>query len=112
MIRPAGAADRQDTIAAAAPPLHLAPAAGRPAGRIGHPAPRRAGGGEADMLDAFGKFWADNTWMIAIGCTVLAVAIAFTGWGQVATIFGLLGGIAFMYLGGGAPAAEADEDEA
>lgn len=64
-------------------------------------------------MEAFGRFWRGNTLMIGIVCTVLALAIAIgLRDGQAATVFGLIAGIAFMWLGNPPRPDEPEEDEA
>jgi hypothetical protein len=61
-------------------------------------------------MGAFGQFWNANALMIGIGCTVLAVLAAFLQFGQVATVLGMIGGIAFMWLAPAAPPVDTDEE--
>ena len=60
-------------------------------------------------MDAFKTFWNGNTLLIGIGLTVLAVVLAVLRMGEAATVAGLLGGIAFMWMG--KPDAPADDGE-
>jgi hypothetical protein len=60
-------------------------------------------------MDAFKAFWNANTLLIGIGMSVLALVLAVLRMGQAATVAGLLGGIAFMWMG--KPDAPRDDEE-
>ena len=51
-------------------------------------------------MEGFARFWNANAMLIGIVCSVLAIAAAAAlRDGQLATVFGLIAGIAFMWLG-------------
>ncbi len=63
-------------------------------------------------MEAFGKIWDANAMLIGIACTVLAIGIAAAlNMGTVATIFGLIGGMGFMWVGKPVHAEGADDDD-
>ena len=63
-------------------------------------------------MEAFGRFWKANSLMIGIVCTVLAIIAAVMMQGQIATVFGLIGGMAFMWIGRNPHVDVPDEEEA
>lgn len=63
-------------------------------------------------MEAFGRFWTANSLMIGIVCTVLAIGAGVMKMGQVATVLGLIGGTAFMWIGRNPHVEDSEEEEA
>lgn len=62
-------------------------------------------------MEAFGKFWDANAMLIGIGFSLLALAVAIVlKHGTIASVLGLIGGMAFMWLGKGNPPADTAEE--
>ena len=64
----------------------------------GPPIRSRIDNGEERELDGFKAFWNGNTLMIGIAMAVLAIGAAFLNLGTVAAVFGMLSGMAFMWM--------------
>ena len=62
-------------------------------------------------MEAFGKFWDGNAIMIGIVLSLLALAVAIVlKNGTAASVLGLIGGMAFMWVGKPVYAETADDD--
>jgi hypothetical protein len=62
-------------------------------------------------MEAFGRFWNANAWLIGIVCLLLAIGAALMRLGLPAVVLGLVSGTAFMWIGRPIPIDQPEDDD-